>query len=356
MQFVPLRPPPLAIFAVATLAPLVLIGLGAAFGGFWVAAAFVYMAGLSALLDQAIPSLVGDAVVGAEFPAADATLAIIGMGHLVALPLVTWAIAGDGAHGAWERGGLFIAAGFWFGQVAHPAAHELIHRSDRALFRLGMVIYTSLLIGHHTSAHRLVHHRHVATAADPNSALLGESCYRFAMRAWVGSFRDGLAAEKALRARNPMPGPVHPYVMYVGGALLCLLAGYLVAGLPGLLVWLGLAMHAQAQLFLADYVQHYGLQRAILPGGKPEPVGPQHAWNAHHWFSSSLMLNAPRHSDHHAHPARAFPALQLPPQNEAPRLPWPLPVACVMALSPRLWRRAIHPHLTQWRAGVGRVR
>jgi alkane 1-monooxygenase len=63
-----------------------------------------------------------------------------------------------------------------------------------------------------------------------------------------------------------------------------------------------------------------------------------------------MMLNAPRHSDHHAHPGRAFPALRLPPVGEAPRLPWPLPLACAMALLPRLWRRAIRPHLARWAA------
>ena len=64
------------------------------------------------------------------------------------------------------------------------------------------------------------------------------------------------------------------------------------------------------------------------------------------------MLNAPRHSDHHANPLRPFPALRLPPEAEAPRLPWPLPLACALALMPRLWRRAIRPHLARWRKAV----
>lgn len=61
----------------------------------------------------------------------------------------------------------------------------------------------TLLFGHHTSAHRLVHHRHVATPSDLNTARLGESFWHFFPRALVGSFRAGLAAERALSARQP---------------------------------------------------------------------------------------------------------------------------------------------------------
>jgi alkane 1-monooxygenase len=140
---------------------------------------------------------------------------------------------------------------------------------------------------------------------------------------------------------------MHPYAAYLAGSAVALVLATLIAGLPGLLVWTALALHAQSQILLSDYVQHYGLTRARRPDGKLEPIGPAHSWNTAHWFSSAMMLNAPRHSDHHVHPSRPFPALSLP--DEAPRLPWPLPFACALALSPRLWRRAIAPHLSRWR-------
>ena len=31
-------------------------------------------------------------------------------------------------------------------------------------------------------------------------------------------------------------------------------------------------------------------------------------------------------------------------------LPWPLPLACTLALFPKLWKRRIAPHLARWRA------
>ncbi len=346
-----MRPVPLAAFAVAALLPLPLLLAGVLLGGVWLWAAFLYMGVLTVLLDQLVPMTTG-AADGAEFPAADLLLVSVAVGHLAALPTAVWAIAGDSGLALGDRALVFFAAGFWFGQVAHPAAHELIHRPRRELFRLGAAVYASVLFGQHASAHRLVHHRHVASAADPNTARAGESFYRFARRAWIGSFLQGLGAETDLRRTGTASG-LHPYAAYLGASAAALVLALVIAGLPGLLVWLLLAVHVQSQILLSDYVQHYGLTRAPLPTGRLEPVGLRHSWNAPHWFSAVVMLNAPRHSDHHANPMRAFPALRLPAPDEAPRLPWPLPLACALALLPRLWRRAIGPHLNRWQIPAG---
>lgn len=335
------------LFALASLAPLGLFGAGIWWGGLWLLAGLGYMTVLAALLDQISGLYLGDAPEGAEFPAADALLVVLGLGSLALMPAAVWAIAGDSGLPIWGRAAVFLGAGLWFGQVANPTAHELIHRSNRWLFRLGGLVYCALLFGHHTSAHRLVHHRHAASADDPNTARSGEGYYAFLLRAWLGSFRLGLAAETALRKRSAKG--VHPYVVYVGMAGACLALGGLIAGWAGVLAWAALAFHAQSQLMLSDYVQHYGLMRQRRADGRLEPVSTRHSWNAPHWFSSSMMLNAPRHSDHHAHPQRPYPALRLPVETDAPRLPWPLPMACMIALCPPLWKRAIRPHLNKWR-------
>lgn len=334
---------PLAAFALATLLPLLLIALGIAGGRTWLWLAFLYMGLLAILLDQLIPLASGN-VEGSEFPGADLLLVTIGVSALLLLPVVTWTLAQDTRLHWGEKTLLFWSTGFWLGQVAHPTAHELIHRPRRPLFRLGAAVYSALLFGQHASAHRLVHHRAVATREDPNTAREGEGFYRFARRAWLGSFRAGARAETALREGRPGS---HPYALYLGLSAAALLSAALLGGLPGLAAWIGLALHAQAQILLSDYVQHYGLTRARLPGGKVEPVGPAHSWNTPHWFTSALMLNASRHSDHHVHPARPFPALRLP--QDAPCLPWPLPLACLLALFPRIWRRAMAAELARLR-------
>ena len=348
MQGMTPRPIPMALFALASVAPLGLFGLGIAWGGGWGLAGLAYMTAFAAVLDQIVVLFQGDAPEGAEFPAADALLVGLALGAIALMPLSVWAIAGESGLSGGARFAVFLGVGLWLGQVANPTAHELIHRPNRAVFRLGALVYCVLLFGHHTSAHRLVHHRHAASAQDPNSARSGEGYYAFLIRAWIGSFRLGWRAETDLRARAVRPG-LHPYVAYIGMAALCLALGYLIAGPWGTLAWVALAFHAQSQLMLSDYVQHYGLTRQPRPDGRLEPVGARHSWNAPNWFSSAYMLNAPRHSDHHAHPARAYPALRLPGPDTAPRLPWPLPLACMIALCPPLWKRAIRPHLNRWR-------
>jgi alkane 1-monooxygenase len=338
---------PIAGFAIAALLPLPLLAAGALQGDVWLWLAFLYMGVLTIVLDQLVPLITG-AAEGIEFPAADVLLVSVAIGLLAALPVTVWAIAGDSTLDTGERVLLFFAASFWFGQVGHPAAHELIHRPRRDLFRLGAAVYAALLFGQHASAHRLVHHRHVASAADPNTARAGEGFYRFAWRAWKGSFRKGLEAETELRARGAATG-IHPYAAYLACSIGALILAILIAGVPGLLVWVLLSLHVQGQILLSDYVQHYGLIRLTRPNGRLEPVSERHSWNAPHWFSAMVMLNAPRHSDHHANPSRPFPALRLPAETEAPTLPWPLPLACAIALVPPLWRRAIGPHLARWR-------
>ena len=345
------KPMPLAAFAAAALAPLALFVLGLGLGGPWAFAGLLFMTLLAACLDQIRAPFMGDAPEGAEFPAADALLVALALGHLATLPLMTQAIAGPSGLAPYERAALFLGAGVWFGQGSNPVAHELIHRGQRRLFGLGVLVYGTLLFGHHASAHRLVHHALAASAEDPNTARAGEGFYRFFLRAWAGSFARGLAAENARRSRSKRG--LHPYLVYVLLALTSLAIAVMIAGLAGLAVWAGLALHAQVQLMLSDYVQHYGLSRARRADGGLEPMAERHSWNAPFWFSAALMLNAPRHSDHHSHPTRPYPTLRLPTPAEAPTLPWPLPVACTLALAPPLWRRAIRPHLARWRGAQG---
>lgn len=328
---------PMRLFTIVTLAPVCLIAAAAIYGGIWVGLAVFYLTALTSILDR----LVQIAAPAQEFPTGNGLSVTLALAHFALLPLIVTGLADDGL-GAWEKLGLFFAAGLFFGQVSNANAHELIHRGARHLHRLGMWVYITLLFGHHTSAHVLVHHRHVATRADPNTSRRGESFYRYAWRAWVGSFRAGYRAEAARLERINRPAWRNPYLVYIGGAVLCMVLAFLFSP-KALAFYVALAGYAQMQLLLSDYVQHYGLTRARNAQGRTQPVGAQHSWNSPHWFSSALMLNATRHSDHHAHPARHYPSLTLP--KDAPMLPKPLPLMASIALFPPLWRRIMHPAL-----------
>lgn len=240
----------------------------------------------------------------------------------------------------------FFTAGLYLGHVSVPAAHELIHRPQRGLFWLGACIYTSLLFGHHSSAHRLVHHVHVGTPDDPNTARFGQSIFRFVPRAWVGSFWAGLAAERRHSGRSIW---ATPYPFYVVGGLSTLGFAYALAGATGAVCLVLLAFYATIQLLTSDYVQHYGLFRKSKSDGKPDPVTAAISWDAPPGPADALMLNAPHHARHHMQPYLHFVDLTTP--QSTPRLPYSLTVMGMIAFVPPLWRRLMHPRL----AALGRL-
>ncbi|WP_298498073.1 alkane 1-monooxygenase [uncultured Maritimibacter sp.] len=341
--------PLVGTYAAATLTPVILIGAGATYGGVWPWLALLYMTvvtfSLDTLITPADPPSGQDSAAARDLPEADLLSAALALVHFPLIFAVVGALAsGSLPLATWFA--LFAGAGLFFGQVSNSNAHELIHRSRRPLFTLGKWVYISLLFGHHTSAHTKVHHRFAASAEDPNSARENEGFYRFAKRAWWGSFVKGYRAERADIERAGTKR-MNPYVTYCTGALGFCVAMFALHGWGGLGSFILIAWYAQTQLLLSDYVQHYGLRRQTRDKGRLEPIGPGHSWNANQWFSRHLMLNAPRHSDHHAHPARPYPALRLMP--DAPTLPSTLPAMAMIALFPKIWRRIMNPRLADWR-------
>ena len=349
------RHAPVRFFALATLAPLGLLGLAATFGGLFAWIALFYVTVLSALLDEIAARAFPDAPEGAEFPAADSLLVTLAIAHFAALLLAVFALTGGTGIGIGAKAAVFLGFGLFFGQVSNSTAHELIHRSDKRLFQLGSWIYISLLFGHHTSAHRLVHHRFVATPHDPNTAELGESFYAFFPRAWIGSFTSGFEMEEARTQTRKAAGKraINPYYIYILGSFLCIVLVIALMGAWGLIAYLALALYAQVQLMLSDYVQHYGLTREHLGDGKYEHVKPHHSWNADHTASNWLMINLQRHSDHHYKPDRRFPLLQTYSASEAPQLPLGYPLMVFIAMNPRWWRRMMNPRVRAWRSACG---
>ncbi|MGI3187157.1 alkane 1-monooxygenase [Nioella aestuarii] len=323
---------PIWRYAFATLIPLALLLAGALWGGWWAGLALIWLTLLAAGLDHLLTPPRGP--VG-HSSAADPLSVVLALGHVALLALTAHAF-GAPSRSIAEQITLLLAAGSFLGQVSHPNAHELIHRSPRALRRLGGVVYSSMLFGHHVSAHRLVHHTHVGTPDDPNTPRPGESFWAFLPRAWIGSFRAGLAAERARDARRRGP---NPYLWYLSGSAVTLGLAVLLGGPGGAAGLVALALLAHVQILLSDYVQHYGLSRKRLANGKWEPVAARHSWNAPRGFTSYLMVNAPAHSDHHMHPDTPYDALQTP--VSAPTLPWSMPVMAMLATMPRRWRKVM---------------
>lgn len=324
-------------FACASLGPASILALGAILGAGWPYAGLLCMTLLVLLMDKTQVGRMASADQAIWLPR------VIGVAHFVLLGLGLWAVGAADHLDTGQKIALVAGLGLYFGQVSNACAHELIHRSDRNMRALGTAIYCSLLNGQHVSAHMLVHHVHAGTARDPNSAPLGRGFWRFFGRAVIDEFVADLQAENRRRQA------IHPYTVYLGGATVSLLAAFLLGGGLAVVGLFILALHAQMQLMLSDYLQHYGLRRAVDASGRVEPMRAHHSWNAPRGFSAALMLNAPLHSDHHMHPSRPFPELRFE-ADAMPTLPRSMPVMGALALVPPLWRRVMDPRVRKYQA------
>ncbi len=253
---------------------------------------------------------------------------------------------------ALEKIGLFFGVGVITGTVGINYSHELMHQKSRAERWLGDLLLAMVLYSHFRSEHLLVHHRYVATPRDPVTARYNEGFHRFYPRVLISSLKSAFRAEreKLAKADRDWSDPSNPFWRYWALQLAMLALALLLAGWPGLLLFICQAGVAIWQLELVNYVEHYGLTRKHLGDGKYEHVMPHHSWNAAHKASNWLLINLQRHSDHHYKPNRRFPLLQNYTDAQAPQLPYGYPVMTMAAMVPPLWRRIMNPRVKKWRA------
>ncbi|MFK7743547.1 MAG: alkane 1-monooxygenase [Roseobacter sp.] len=327
------------LFGLASLLPAYAIVMGAFLGGMWPACALLSITVVVVLMDRFGPRFEASTHWGWVLPI------VVAVAHFGALSATIWALGRPNHLDVGQSVALIVAMGLFAGQVSNACAHELIHNTNRKRRLLGTAIYTSMLNGQHVSSHLLVHHVHAGTVNDPNSAPLGQGFYRFSLRASVAEFQSGWQAES--RRRQGQPFFRHPFAGYLFGAAVSTVAAAELSASAGVFTLLVISLHAQQQLMLSDYVQHYGLRRKTRSDGKFEPMGPQHSWNAPQPYSSALMMNATRHSDHHVNPQRSYTNLTLD-RAEMPILPFSVPIMGAIALIPGLWRRLMDDRARAW--------
>lgn len=243
--------------------------------------------------------------------------------------------------------GLALGIGFVTGAQGITYAHELGHGRNRADRALGWLLMASVNYAHFMVEHYRGHHVRAATFDDPASARLGESLWRFLPRTLCGSLRGGWALEAArlrLQGKSWASTPLLWTAVFSVGlsGLLVVLGAWKV-----LVFWWVQSAFAVWLLETVNYIEHYGLRRAPGADGRPEPFGVQHAWNADHLITNSLLANLQRHSDHHMHAWKPFPELNALP---GPQLPTGYAGCLLLAALPPLWFGLMHPRLAS--AGV----
>lgn len=218
-----------------------------------------------------------------------------------------------------------IGLGF-YGAIAITVSHELLHSPHKTDRGLSKVLLSLVCYLHWQKAHTLVHHVRVATLEDPTSAFRGQNVYAFIWRSVFENFKILNAMETVDKATK---------ASWIFVPLLLAQAFLVTCGPKGLALFLGSSVVAIVMLEIVNYIEHYGLERKLLPNGKYEQVSTRHSWNADWLFTNCHIINLQLHGDHHLNATR--PYYKLKNINEGPQLPAPYSVMILLALVPPLW-------------------
>lgn len=270
------------------------------------------------------------------------TFAIVPV-HFAVLIVCAWYAATQDLS-VWGFLALALVAGVASG-LSINTGHELAHKKPKlerllAKFALAVPAY-----GHFWIEHNYGHHINVATPADPASARMGESIYRFALREIPGTIESAWAIETERLARANRPSLHWDNQILQSLAVTVLLQGGLIVAFGAAMVPFLIVHNLTAwwQLTSANYVEHYGLLRQPDEHGRPERCEPHHSWNSSHLPSNLMLFHLQRHSDHHTHPRRRYQVLRHYP--DLPTLPTGYPGCYLLAWIPPLWFRVMNPRL-----------
>lgn len=241
--------------------------------------------------------------------------------------------------------GAVATVGLSCGAIGINLGHELGHRQRPLHQWAARLALLSSLYVHFFVEHNRGHHVRVATPDDPASARRGEPLYRFWLRSIIGSWRSAYGLEvKRLRQRGQAPHGLHNEV--VVGALVqigLVLSIGLTLGPAAGLAMVGAGLGGALLLETVNYVEHYGLVRALRPDGRYERVAPLHSWTSDRAIGRVLLFELTRHADHHANAGRPYPVLRH--FEAAPELPQGYPAMILLALVPPLWFRVMDQHV-----------
>ncbi|HEY4896513.1 MAG TPA: alkane 1-monooxygenase [Solirubrobacteraceae bacterium] len=225
--------------------------------------------------------------------------------------------------------------------IAINTAHELGHKRASLERWLSRVALAQSGYGHFFIEHNRGHHVRVATPADPASARLGESFYRFLPRTVLGSLRSAWELERVRLDRLDRRAFSRSNDILGAWAMTVILFAALTVGfglvvLPYLLIQ---ALVGFSLLEVVNYLEHYGLLRQRHDDGRYERTRPEHSWNSNSAASNVLLYHLQRHSDHHANPIRRYQALRH--VDDAPQLPTGYAGMILLAVIPPVWRRVM---------------
>ncbi|MBA0045564.1 alkane 1-monooxygenase [Mycobacteroides sp. LB1] len=225
------------------------------------------------------------------------------------------------------------------GGIGINTAHEMGHKKDELERWFSKITLAQTFYGHFYIEHNRGHHVRVATPEDPASSRFGETFWGFWPRSVWGSLKSSWNLE-ATRMKRLNRFVLHPSNDVVNAWLMsAVLFGVTIAifgaaVIPYLVIQ---AVFGFTLLETVNYLEHYGLMRQKVAGGRYERCTPKHSWNSDHLVTNIFLYHLQRHSDHHANPTRRYQTLRS--MDGAPNLPSGYATMLTLAYFPPLWRK-----------------
>ncbi|MCY4358780.1 MAG: fatty acid desaturase [Gammaproteobacteria bacterium] len=250
----------------------------------------------------------------------------------------------------WEKILIVLALGS-IARLALNAGHDMMHRRVAWERRVGEVLMASVSFPQEITEHLYVHHAYVGTPADSLSPHKGQSFWEYLPRSVARSYLDTWQVERRRMKKRRLPSwhfsnPVWRYVLETAAWYAL---AFWIGGGWGIVVFALICAMGIIQLRMADYIQHYGLQRIRLPGGRYERVQARHSWSSAYRLSNWLYYNAQRHADHHLVAIRLYPLLGHWSAEDSPQLPGSYSEMGNLLLFPKRWFEIMDPLVDQWR-------
>lgn len=300
--------------------------------------------------DDFNPEAADEARLANDEPYYKRILYIATAGQWVGLVAMTYAVM----HGDWSWFNILgaIISVACMHAIGLTMSHELGHKlNDNAQVLAAKLCSAVCGYAHFNIEHNKGHHKDVSTPEDPASSRMGETLYTFALRELPGAAKRGwtLEAERLKRQQRSVFSIHNELLQVIAITVAAYAAMTLTFGWMALPFLLITAFLGWTQLTMANFIEHYGLLRQKKADGRYERCQPHHSWNSNYKASNLLTLHLQRHSDHHAHPTRAYQFLR--DYHDAPQLPHGYPVMMALAMIPPAWRTIMDRRVVAWAGG-----
>ena len=239
-----------------------------------------------------------------------------------------------------------LFCGFLVSGIGTVTAHELIHRVGSPVsVSLGRWIMALSFDANFSIEHVYGHHRYVATSHDPATAPRGRNVYHHIIASSIGCYRSSwqIETQRLERKSQSIISWHNQCLRGYAMSLVWMALAYAIAGVAGVLFFIGVGIVGKSMLEIVNYMEHYGIVR-----DPKQRVMPRHSWNTNKRVSCWTMFNLSRHSHHHAQGSVRFENLK--PMPEAPTMVTGYMATLFLTLVPPLWFKLMAPKLAQWDA------